>query len=58
MKWDTIEPTQNVFSFTHADYEVSWALNRSQVVRGHNFGTHYCCFGYATVRCTLMPYLT
>lgn len=37
MKWDTTEPTQDVFSFTHADYEVQWAKNHSQVVRGHNF---------------------
>ncbi|KAF8313690.1 endo-1,4-B-xylanase A [Clavulina sp. PMI_390] len=37
MKWDTTEPSRNSFSFTHADYTVSWAHNHSQIVRGHNF---------------------
>lgn len=37
MKWDTIEPSQNTFVYTHADYLVSWAHNRSQTLRGHNF---------------------
>ncbi|KAG8948036.1 hypothetical protein FRC04_010078 [Tulasnella sp. 424] len=37
MKWDTIEATQNVFSYTHGDYIVSFAHNHSQAVRGHTF---------------------
>lgn len=40
LKWDTTEPTQNTFAFTHGDYEVQWAKNHSQIVRGHNFGEH------------------
>lgn len=40
MKWDTIEPTQNVFSYTHGDYIVDWAHNHTQTVRGHVFVWH------------------
>ncbi|KAG8859344.1 hypothetical protein FRB96_004559 [Tulasnella sp. 330] len=37
MKWDTIEPTQNVFSYTHGDDTVTWAKGNGQTIRGHNF---------------------
>ncbi|KAG9034570.1 hypothetical protein FRB95_013023 [Tulasnella sp. JGI-2019a] len=37
MKYDTIEPSQGVFSYTHGDYTVSWAKANGQTVRGHNF---------------------
>ncbi|KAG8903104.1 hypothetical protein FRC00_000324, partial [Tulasnella sp. 408] len=40
MKWDTIEPTRNVFNYDHGDYIVNWAHNRSQTVRGHTFVWH------------------
>ncbi|KAG9007353.1 hypothetical protein FRB90_009433 [Tulasnella sp. 427] len=40
MKWDTIEATQNVFSYTHGDYIVSFAHNHTQTVRGHTFVWH------------------
>ncbi|KAG8706054.1 hypothetical protein FRC08_001302 [Ceratobasidium sp. 394] len=37
LKWDATEKSRNVFTFTNADYEVSWAKNHSQIVRGHTF---------------------
>ncbi|KAG8919402.1 hypothetical protein FRC01_001301 [Tulasnella sp. 417] len=40
MKWDTIEATQNVFSYAHGDYIVSWSHNHTQTVRGHTFVWH------------------
>ncbi|KAG8686614.1 hypothetical protein FRC09_014025 [Ceratobasidium sp. 395] len=37
LKWDATEKSRNTFTFTNADYEVNWAKNHSQVVRGHTF---------------------
>ncbi|QRV80368.1 endo-beta-1,4-xylanase [Ceratobasidium sp. AG-Ba] len=37
LKWDATESTRGVFTFTNADYEVSWAKNHSQAIRGHTF---------------------
>ncbi|KAG9007352.1 hypothetical protein FRB90_009432 [Tulasnella sp. 427] len=40
MKWDTIEATRNVFSYSHGDYILDWAHNHTQTVRGHVFVWH------------------
>ncbi|KAG8748911.1 hypothetical protein FRC12_013719 [Ceratobasidium sp. 428] len=37
LKWDATEKSRNTFTFTNADYEVNWAKNHSQIVRGHTF---------------------
>ncbi|KAG8736697.1 hypothetical protein FRC10_009042 [Ceratobasidium sp. 414] len=37
LKWDATEKSRNVFTFTYGDYEVSWAKNHSQIIRGHTF---------------------
>ncbi|KAG8693311.1 hypothetical protein FRC09_010599 [Ceratobasidium sp. 395] len=37
LKWDATEKSRNAFTFTNADYEVNWAKNHSQIVRGHTF---------------------
>ncbi|CAE6419819.1 unnamed protein product [Rhizoctonia solani] len=40
LKWDATEKSRNVFTYTNGDYQVSWAKNHSQVVRGHNLVWH------------------
>ncbi|KAF8713856.1 putative xylanase, Glycoside hydrolase family 10, partial [Rhizoctonia solani] len=37
-KWDATEKTRNVFTYTNGDYQVAWAKNHSQIVRGHTLG--------------------
>ncbi|QRV80369.1 endo-beta-1,4-xylanase [Ceratobasidium sp. AG-Ba] len=37
LKWDATEKSRNSFTFTYADYEVNWARDHSQAVRGHTF---------------------
>ncbi|KAB5594566.1 Glycosyl hydrolase family 10 domain-containing protein [Ceratobasidium theobromae] len=39
-KWDATEKSRNVFTFTNGDYQVSWAKNHSQIVRGHTLVWH------------------
>ncbi|KAF8600922.1 glycoside hydrolase [Ceratobasidium sp. AG-I] len=39
-KWDATERSRNVFTFTNGDYEVAWAKNHSQIVRGHTLVWH------------------
>jgi len=38
LKMDTTEPSRGLFSFVHGDFEVNWARNHSQCVRGHTLG--------------------
>ncbi|CAE6427947.1 unnamed protein product [Rhizoctonia solani] len=40
LKWDATEKSRNVFSFTNGDYQVAWAKNHSQAVRGHTLVWH------------------
>ncbi|KAF9223745.1 glycoside hydrolase family 10 protein [Gyrodon lividus] len=40
MKWDAIEPEQNVFSFTGGDQIVAIAEATGKIVRGHNLVWH------------------
>ncbi len=40
MKWDTIEPSQNSFSFTKGDAVLSLAQGANMKVRGHNLVWH------------------
>ncbi|KAG8763321.1 hypothetical protein FRC11_004753, partial [Ceratobasidium sp. 423] len=35
LKWDATEKSRGVFTYTYGDYQVSWAKNHSQIVRGH-----------------------
>ncbi|CUA69520.1 endo-1,4-beta-xylanase [Rhizoctonia solani] len=35
LKWDATEGSRNVFTYTHGDYQVSWAKNHSQISRAH-----------------------
>ncbi|CAE6334602.1 glycoside hydrolase family 10 [Rhizoctonia solani AG-1 IB] len=35
LKWDATEKSRGVFTYTYGDYEVSWAKNHSQAIRGH-----------------------
>jgi len=35
-KWDSIEPSQNSFSFTKGDVVTSFAKNNGQILRCHN----------------------
>lgn len=37
VKWETIEPFQNVFNFTPADEIVRFAESVDAKMRGHNF---------------------
>ncbi|KAN0092983.1 glycoside hydrolase family 10 protein [Tylopilus felleus] len=41
MKWDAIEPEQNVFNFTGGDQIVALAEATRKIVRGHNLVWHY-----------------
>ncbi|ELU40332.1 glycosyl hydrolase family 10 domain-containing protein [Rhizoctonia solani AG-1 IA] len=38
LKWDATERSRGSFTYTYADYEVSWAKNHSQAIRGHTLG--------------------
>ncbi|CCO30091.1 hypothetical protein RSOLAG1IB_07504 [Rhizoctonia solani AG-1 IB] len=39
-KWDATERSRNVFTYTNGDYQVAWAKNHSQIVRGHTLVWH------------------
>ncbi|KAF8713853.1 putative xylanase, Glycoside hydrolase family 10, partial [Rhizoctonia solani] len=40
LKWDATERSRGSFTYTYADYEVSWAKNHSQAIRGHTLVWH------------------
>nr|QNS31430.1 XYN4 [Ceratobasidium cereale] len=37
LKWDATESSRNVFTYKNADYQVSWAKDHNQAIRGHTF---------------------
>lgn len=40
MKWDTLEPAQNVFNYSKADTIVQFAANNNMYIRGHTLLWH------------------
>ncbi|SPQ26512.1 3f016549-1fd7-4f21-8325-ed21a9952578 [Thermothielavioides terrestris] len=40
MKWESIHPQQNTYSWGQADYLVNWATQHNKTIRGHTFVWH------------------